>query len=141
MFRDESVMAPRFSSSCTKKTHHQSRASVLSVQHLPRRRLGKRPPPNMELTQQRKHQRIGRLLSLVYLYDTCTRLPPHPTPYCCSPSKKGQAFKTLQQWATKAAVQQLPNVMHFLTKVQCQMTAHCYPRKLPVFEKKIDQPA
>ena len=34
-----------------------------------------------------------------------------------------------------AAMQQLPSVLHFLTKARCQMTAHCYPRKFPILKK------
>ena len=59
-----------------------ARLSVLWVQPLPRRRLGRR-----------KHQRIETFSACLYHYDTCTFLPPKPSPYCCSPSLMGEVFK------------------------------------------------
>ena len=45
VLKDGGVVAPRSSSSCTQKRITGARTSVLWVQHLPRRRLGRRPPP------------------------------------------------------------------------------------------------
>ena len=55
-----------------------------------------------------------------------------------APSLMGRSVQPLQQWATHmAAMQQLPSVLHFLTKkVHCQMTAHCFSRKLLILKKK-----
>ena len=43
VFRNESVVTPRLSSKCTQKRITNATTSVLWVQHLPRRRLGRRP--------------------------------------------------------------------------------------------------
>ena len=53
VFEDEGVVAPRLSSSCTQKRITSARTSVLWAQHLPRRRLGRRPPCMKKLTQPR----------------------------------------------------------------------------------------
>ena len=68
-------------------------------------------------------------------------LPSHPTPYWCSPSRMGETFKTLQQWATKAATPQLPSLLHFLTrKVQRRMAAQCYPASSKSSRKRSTSP-
>ena len=62
-------------------------------------------------------------------YSQLVCLPSHPTPWCCSPSRMGEAFKNTAIVGKKAAVQQLPSVLHCLTKkVQCHMTAQGHSR-------------
>ena len=62
------------------------------------------------LAQATKERKKGKNSQLVVL-------PSHPTPYCAaSPSRMGETFKTLQQWATKPATPQLPSLLHFLTR-------------------------
>ena len=49
VFRNEGVVAPRLSSTCTQKHITSASTSVLWAQHLPRRRLGRKPlPPRMK---------------------------------------------------------------------------------------------
>ena len=59
---------------------HITRAatSVHWVQQLPRRRLGRKPPPLMkDFTQPRKHQRIEKFSACLHHYDTCTEVSHH----------------------------------------------------------------
>ena len=53
---------------------------------------GRSPSPSEKTHKPRRPQRI-EFLSLWYLYDTCTCLPSQPSPYCCSSSSMGEAFK------------------------------------------------
>ena len=76
LFRNEGVVAPRFSSSCTPKRITGGRTLVLCAQHLPR------------------HQRI-EMSQLVSLRHVC--LPSHPTPCFCNPSRMEEG---LHQMAT-----------------------------------------
>ena len=89
VFRNEGVVAPRFSSSSRPKRITGGRTLVLCAQHLPRRRLGRKPHPHIKLTQLGKHQRI-EMSQLVSLRHLC--LPSHPTPRCCSSSRLEEAI-------------------------------------------------
>ena len=51
LFRNEGVVAPRFSSCCTQKRITGGRTLVLCAQHLPCRRLGRKSHPHI-LTHQ-----------------------------------------------------------------------------------------
>ena len=66
-----------------------------------------------------KRWKLRNLPSFLWIFLcklTLNVLPSHPTPHCCSPSRMGETFKTLQQRATHAAVPQIPSLLYFLTQ-------------------------
>ena len=102
VFGDEGVVAPRFSSSCTQKTHHRCQnvctlGATSAAQMSGEKAFGSH---ERNSRSKEKHQRIESVSARGSIYDTCACLPSQPSPYCCSTSWMGEASKTLQQWTS-----------------------------------------
>ena len=98
--------------------------SVLWAQHLPRRRLWRKPSPLMKArTQLRKLQRIDMVSVCSYHHDACTNLPSQPSP----------SDKTLQQWTTQLTERSKTNqgTLLRLTALHRQKTCRRMPHARP----------